>query len=185
MRFAECRSGAVHKFVIAARVSSGHWIREETTEPKGALLALLSQPFGFLCSGWSPLACSASRFGELRNRFSTRIGSLPDLKAHAAFRGNNFPSNGYARDAHEQSMRFWSAANPCFSQLASGSRRPQYVSFPCRRSHTHSGCPPDAPWPRCAPSAASGDDSLGSEPRAVLLYGPASHQPLVPSSFAQ
>jgi hypothetical protein len=76
------------------------------------------------------------------------------------------------------------AANPCFSQLASGSLRPQYVSFPCRRSHTHSGCPPDAPWPRCAPSAASGDDSLGSEPRAVRLYGPASHSPSSPAASA-
>ena len=76
------------------------------------------------------------------------------------------------------------AANPCFSQLASGSLRPQYFSFPCRRSHTHSGCPPDAPWPRCAPSAASGDDSLGSEPRAVRLYGPASHSPSSPAASA-
>jgi hypothetical protein len=58
-----------------------------------ALLGLVA--FGLLCFA-----------GELRNRFSTPIGSLPDLEAHVAFRGSNFPSNGYARDAHEQSTRF-------------------------------------------------------------------------------
>ena len=54
-RFAERRSGCGpqvrHRRPEGAQVSSGRLIREQTTGPKAALLALLSQPFGFALLG--------------------------------------------------------------------------------------------------------------------------------------